>query len=67
MAQKVAPEAADDADSEIAGDGDDSNTKEPVIDPGREESLNILADLVDFSRGPKTASVTPEGRAGQKP
>src|SRR2546423_884557 len=51
---KVAPEAAEDADSELTGDGGD--TKEPVIDPGREEGLNILADLVDLSRGPKTAS-----------
>jgi carboxyl-terminal processing protease len=53
---KVSPEAADDADSDsdlIVG-GDD--TKEPVIDPERDEALNILADLVDLSRGPKTAS-----------
>lgn len=56
---KVAPEAAPDADSD---DGDDSlatndDTKDPVIDPERDESLNILADLVDLSKGPKTASV----------
>jgi carboxyl-terminal processing protease len=60
---KVAPEAAPDSDSE---DGIDSlgttttgedGTKEPVIDPERDESLNILADLVDLSKGPKTASV----------
>jgi carboxyl-terminal processing protease len=49
--------AAPDADSDLVGGasgGDD--TKEPAIDPEREEALNILADLVDLSRGPKTAS-----------
>src|SRR5256712_8218282 len=52
---KVAPEAAADADSEdVVGGGDD--TKEPAIDPERDEALNILNDLVDLSRGPKTAS-----------
>src|SRR5437867_3948109 len=49
VAQKVAPEAAADADSESIGDGND-NGKEPVIDPDRDEALNILADLVDLSR-----------------
>jgi hypothetical protein len=58
---KVAPEAASDADSETFGDDEDSTGtgKEPAIDPERDESLNILADLVDLSRGPKTASVRP--------
>jgi carboxyl-terminal processing protease len=51
---KVAPEAAPDEDSDvIAGDDD---TKEPAIDPERDETLNILADLVNLSHGPKTAS-----------
>src|SRR6266513_3040139 len=54
---QVGPEAAPDADSDListpAG-GDD--TKEPAIDPERDETLNILADFVDLSRGPKTAS-----------
>jgi len=58
VAPKVDPEsAAPDADSDLVGgasSGDD--TKEPAIDPEREEALNILADLVDLSRGPKTAS-----------
>ncbi len=56
---KVAPEAAPDADSEDALDGaaPQDDTKEPVIDPERDESLNILGDLVDLSKGPKTASV----------
>ena len=36
--------------------GDDSGTKEPAIDPERDETLNILTDLVNLSHGPKTAS-----------
>ena len=54
---KVADEAAPDADSDLvpAVGGDDS--KEPAIDPERDEAVNILNDLVDLSRGPKTASV----------
>ena len=51
---KVAPEAADDEDSDLIGGDDD--TKEPAIDPERDEALNILNDLVNLSRGPKTAS-----------
>ena len=54
--KKVSPEAAGDADSEgLDGDGG----KEPALDPLRDESLHILADLVDLSQGPKTASTTP--------
>jgi carboxyl-terminal processing protease len=53
---KVAPEAASDDESDLVGGGDDDDTKEPAIDPERDEGLNILADLVDLSRGPKTAS-----------
>jgi carboxyl-terminal processing protease len=57
VAPKVDPEAAPDADSDlISGAGSDSDNKEPAIDPERDEALNILADLADFSRGPKTAS-----------
>ena len=52
---KVAPEAATDADSDVAGTTDDG-TKEPAIDPERDETLNILNDLVDLNRGPTTAS-----------
>ncbi|MEY2546532.1 MAG: carboxyl-terminal processing protease, partial [Verrucomicrobiota bacterium] len=56
---KTAPEAAPDSESEDGGDvvAPQDDTKEPVIDPERDESLNILADLVDLSKGPKTASV----------
>src|SRR4051794_39694960 len=60
VSPKVAPEAAPDADTDVLGDEDDpTGGKEPAIDPERDESLNILADLVDLSRGPKTASVRP--------
>ncbi len=55
VAQKVSPEAADDADPDAIGGADD-NTKEPAVDPERDEALNILADLVDLTKGPKTAS-----------
>jgi carboxyl-terminal processing protease len=51
----VAPEAASDSDSDILG-GDSS--KEPALDPIRDEALNILADLGDLSAGPKTASAS---------
>ncbi|HEX4638866.1 MAG TPA: carboxy terminal-processing peptidase [Chthoniobacterales bacterium] len=53
-ATKVAPEAAPDEDTDTIGSADD--TKEPAVDPERSETLNILADLVDLSHGPKTAS-----------
>jgi carboxyl-terminal processing protease len=54
---KVAPEAAGDADSEndVLG-GQDDDTKEPAIDPERDEATNILSDLIRLERGPKTAS-----------
>jgi carboxyl-terminal processing protease len=56
---KVAPEAAPDSDTEndILGNLDDG-TKEPVIDPERDETLNILSDLVRLEHGPKTASTS---------
>jgi carboxyl-terminal processing protease len=54
---KTAPEAADDSDSDTAL-GNDDGTKEPVIDPERDETLNILKDLVDLNRAPTTASTT---------
>jgi carboxyl-terminal processing protease len=58
-APKVDPDAASDADTDadlIGGANADDDTKTPAIDPERDEALNILADLVDLSRGPKTAS-----------
>ena len=55
---KVAPEAAPDSDSEDDGLPTGDDTKEPAIDPARDESLNILSDLVNLSAGPKTASAT---------
>jgi len=58
---KVDSDAAPDADSDLpdstTGDAD-SNSKEPQIDAERDEALNILADLVQLSNGPKTASAT---------
>jgi carboxyl-terminal processing protease len=54
---KVAPEAAGDSDTENDGlGGQDDDTKEPAIDPERDESVNILSDLIRLERGPKTAS-----------
>jgi carboxyl-terminal processing protease len=54
---KVDPDAASDADTDLIGGANaDDDTKTPAIDPERDEALNILADLVDLSRGPKTAS-----------
>src|SRR5438309_3115209 len=54
---KVDSDAAPDADSDLpdgaTGDGDNMD---PVIDPERDGALNILADLVQLSNRPKTAS-----------
>src|SRR5215216_436311 len=54
---KVDPAAAPDADSDVpdaaTGDGDN---KDPLIDAEHDEALNILADLVQLTHGPKTAS-----------
>jgi len=58
-APKLDSGAAPDADSDtdlIGGASADDDTKTPAIDPERDEALNILTDLVDLSRGPKTAS-----------
>jgi len=68
VSPKVVPEAAPDADSDLIGtpSGGDE-TKEPAIDPERDESLNILADLVDLSRGPKTASANIDKSPAQRP
>ncbi len=58
---KVAPEAAGDSDSDIDDDGvaaPTDDTKEPALDPARDETLSILNDLVDLSASPKTASTS---------
>jgi carboxyl-terminal processing protease len=52
--KKVTPEAAGDADGDAADSVD--GAKEMALDPMRDETLNILGDLVDLSAGPKTAS-----------
>jgi len=56
VSPKVDPEAASDADSDLISAVGEGDSKEPTIDPERDETLNILTDLVDLSRGPKTAS-----------
>ena len=56
-------DAAPDADSDLpdpaTGDGDN---KDPLIDAERDEALNILADLVQLTNGPKTASANTSNR-----
>ena len=65
---KAVSEAASDADSDlVAGIGGEDDTKEPAIDPERDETLNILTDLVDLSRGPKTASANVDKPSAQRP
>lgn len=53
----ASPEAANDSEDDVTSGSGDDNGKEPAIDPERDEALNILGDLVDLTRGPKTASV----------
>jgi hypothetical protein len=67
VAPNVDPEAAPDADTDLVGGAGGDGTKEPAIDPARDEALNILADLVDFSRGPKTASANVDQSPAQRP
>jgi len=48
---------SDSTDSDlIDGVPGDDDSKDPLVDAERDEALNILADLVDLSKGPKTAS-----------
>ncbi len=67
IAPKVDSEAAPDADTDLTPDAGGDGTKEPAIDPARDEALNILADLVDLSRGPKTASANVDKSPAQRP
>ena len=56
---KVAPEAAPDADDDLDPNGEltgGDDSKAAAIDPERDETLNILSDLVQLTAGPKTAS-----------
>ena len=55
ISPKVAPEAASDSESDGLIGADDP-AKDLAVDPARDEALHILADLVDLTRGPKTAS-----------
>lgn len=50
------PEATPPADGN-QDDEDAEDSKTPAIDPVRNESLNILGDLIELSRAPQTASV----------
>ena len=54
-ALEAAPDTddSDDADADLT-DGDDS--KAAAVDAERDETLNILSDLVQLTQGPKTAS-----------
>src|SRR5207244_12586540 len=57
VAPKVDPEAAPDAESDLVGSAvSDSGNKELVVDPERDEALNIRAVLVYLSIGPNKAS-----------
>ena len=55
--KKEAATAADN-DSTDDPDADDETVapKRPVVDPVRNETLNVLADLIDLTRTPKTAA-----------
>ncbi len=58
---KVAPEAApdaDDADEDDSGLDNTDDSKPAAVDPERDETLNILTDLVQLTQGPKTASTS---------
>ena len=52
--EAVEPKTDDDADPDEEPAG-----KAPLVDAIRAETLNILADLVELSRGPKTAQAAP--------
>ena len=60
---KSAPEVAPDTDDEDDSDLDTGDDNKPAaIDPERDETLNILTDLVRLSAGPKTASTAQTSR-----
>ena len=60
---KSAPEVAPDTDDEDDSDLDTGDDNKPAaIDPERDETLNILTDLVQLSAGPKTASTAQTSR-----
>jgi carboxyl-terminal processing protease len=66
--KKASPEETSnsDADSDsVDSEGSDDDSKDPAIDPERDESLNILADLVALNKGPTTASTNPNTNGHQ--
>ena len=56
---KDAPEAKSDAVGDEEEIDEETGGKLPLVDAIRAETLNILADLVELSRGPKTAQAVP--------
>jgi len=56
---KNEPKKEVDADANPDDDAEEGETpsKSPAVDPQKVEALNILNDLIDLSRAPKTASV----------
>ena len=48
--------ADDGADDSTDVDPEDEIGKTPRVDPVRNEALNILGDLIDLSRTPRTAA-----------
>ena len=56
--EEKAPTADEGADDSTDADADDEGGKTPRVDPVRAETLNILSDLIELSRTPKTASAT---------
>ena len=53
---KTTPAAADDEDA--ADDEIESETKTVGVDPIKDETLNILRDLIDLTRAPKSATAS---------
>jgi hypothetical protein len=52
---------AKDKDSKDADEDEDmESTAKPEVDPVRNESLNIMNDLISLSHSPKTASASPK-------
>ena len=51
MCHPAAEANPDDADEDA-----EENPKKPAVDPVRNETVNIIADLVELSRTPRTAA-----------
>lgn len=54
----ITAESAEDAEDIIAkAEDEEKDDKNPRVDPVRNETLNVLSDLIELARAPKTASV----------